>query len=394
MPPLRLEQLQLRIEHQRSPVADDVSALFAVVRPILEGLLYGLKGDVVAEVGGREHVKLKMLPRLRRRGDGDVGICFEYAVHEAVQRNDPLVIERVQEAMRLCRVPGDDLTSLLFGAEKTGSQQIIETAHDVLTDDSSLLYGARGRPVKLKAHISGIAEAFRRPAARARLPQSVSGIWRADLFLGTLDEQKWVGTTVKIQARDLAPAKGLRIGIHPLKEGESDLPRKDPRSDNLVLCPLLHDGSFMELFYRAWVLMTAFLAADAKLPKEVDLPEGPRRLVARELAERREFPVVGIIDWLKQLEQPELLETTARDTDIEITRGDDVELEAVMAPVPRTVPQSGRRVNEPCRAASFHSSGSRASLSPIDSFHVRRAASSSSTVMCARHWSRIHRWYL
>ena len=34
-------------------------ALFAVV-PILEGLLYSLKGDVVAEVGGREQVKLKM----------------------------------------------------------------------------------------------------------------------------------------------------------------------------------------------------------------------------------------------------------------------------------------------------------------------------------------------
>jgi hypothetical protein len=334
MPASRREQLQLRIERQRNEVADDVTALFAVVAPILEGLLYGLKGDVVAEVGGRENVKLKMLNRLRRPGDGDVGICFEYAVHDAVQRNDPLVTERIFDALRLCSVPGDDLTSLLFGAEKTGSQQIIATANDVLTDESSLLYGARGRPVKLKRHISGIAEAFRRPAARARLPQSVSGIWRADLFLGMRDEQKWVGTTVKIQARDLKPDKGLRVGIHPLREGESDLPRKE---GNLVLCPLLHDASFMELFYRAWILVQLFLLADANVPKENALPEGPRRFVARELAERREVPVVEVAELLRGLGQPELLETLPSDTDIEVTRGDEVGVEAVVAPIARSV---------------------------------------------------------
>jgi hypothetical protein len=89
-----------------------------------------------------------------------LGICFEYAVHDAVQRADQTVAERVYGALRLCRVPGDNLTSLLFGAEKTGSQQIIATAHDVLTDESALLYGARARPVKLKTHVSDIAEAF------------------------------------------------------------------------------------------------------------------------------------------------------------------------------------------------------------------------------------------
>jgi hypothetical protein len=89
--------------------------------------------------------------------------------------------------------------------------------------------------------------------------------------------------------------------------------------------------------YRAWVLIKAFIVADARVPNEVDLPEGPRRLVARELAERREFPVVEVIQWLRGLGQPELLETTARDADIEITRGDDVEVEAVVAPVARSV---------------------------------------------------------
>ena len=72
--------VNLRAEIQENQIADEVSALIAVVRPILVGLLGSLKDDVVSEVGGVEKVKLKMLPRLRRPGDGDCGICFEYAV--------------------------------------------------------------------------------------------------------------------------------------------------------------------------------------------------------------------------------------------------------------------------------------------------------------------------
>jgi hypothetical protein len=73
----RLAIMDIRAQHQLNPVADEVSALVAVVRPILVGLVWGLKAEVAAEVDGAENVKLRMLPRLRRRGDGDLGICFE-----------------------------------------------------------------------------------------------------------------------------------------------------------------------------------------------------------------------------------------------------------------------------------------------------------------------------
>ena len=73
--------MKLRLQTQVNPISEEVSATIAVVRPILEGLLYGLSADVVAEVGGYRNVKIKMLPRLYRRGDGDIGLCFEYAVH-------------------------------------------------------------------------------------------------------------------------------------------------------------------------------------------------------------------------------------------------------------------------------------------------------------------------
>jgi hypothetical protein len=182
--------MEIRAELQRNSVADEVSALVAVIRPILTGLLWGLKGEVVAELGGVQNVRLFMLGRLRRPGDGDVGICFEYAVHDAMRRDEAMVLERVERGLQLCNVRGDELDSILFAVEKTGSEQLIDTARDLVTPESLLLAGSRGRPAQLQRHIDGIAQAFRRPAARDALPYSISGVWKADLFLGATDSDR------------------------------------------------------------------------------------------------------------------------------------------------------------------------------------------------------------
>jgi hypothetical protein len=305
------EQLSLpfRIETQVNPIADEVSAITAVVRPILEGTLYALKAEIVAEVGGFANLSLKMLSRVYRRGDGDCGLCFEYAVHEALNRGEPSVLERVATAMTICRVPGEHPASILFGAEKAGTRQIIETANDLLTARSSLLYGTQGRPVMLQRHLRTLAEAFKRQDAREALPHSISGLWKADLFLGNADADKWVGTSVKINPAHLTGERGLRIGVVPTRQGRSDSVTKDD-SKNLVVCPLPHDGEFMEIFYRGWGIVQQFIAADATLPREVNLPLPVDRQVARALADRRDFPVVDVIEALGPLAQPELLATS------------------------------------------------------------------------------------
>lgn len=330
--------MRLRIERQVNPVADEVAAVTAVVRPILLGTVQGLKGQVVADAGGIENIRIRMLPRLYRPGDGDCGLCFEYAVHDAVRRGDGPVLDRIATAMSppLCRVPGSEPASILFGAEKAGSQQLIETANGLLTDDSSLLYGTRGRPLKLKRHLSLIAAAFRKKDARRALPQSISGLWRADLFLGNSDSDRWVGTSVKINSTQLEPARGLRIGIVPSREGATDAVRRDVKR-NLIVCPLPHDGSFMETFYKAWGVVQQFLDADAQVPKEVALPRPADRQVARYLEDRRDFPVLDVIEALRPLAQPELLETSERAASLVLTRDAEVETGAVLAPVARSL---------------------------------------------------------
>jgi hypothetical protein len=138
--------MEVRIERQVAPVAEDVTALLAVVRPILEALLFGLRQDIVDEAGGYDALKLKMLPRLYLRGDGDIGLCFEYAVHQAIRDETPAVIERVQGAMRLCRVRGSDLESLLFAVEKSGKLDLVNSVKDALTDEEWVLFG--GTPAR------------------------------------------------------------------------------------------------------------------------------------------------------------------------------------------------------------------------------------------------------
>jgi hypothetical protein len=327
--------LQLRLQLQQNPVADEVSAITAVVRPILEGVLYALKADVVAEVGGYENVKLKMLKRLYLPGDGDCGICFEYAVHDALNRGEPTVVERLEDALSVyCRVPGTNLASILFGLEKGGALNLIDTAKEKLTDESRLLTGIRAQPAKLKRHIDSIAAAFRKKDARAALPWSISGLWKADLFIGHTDADRWVATTVKINPDHLEKAQGLRIGIVPARDGARDSVRRDEMR-NLVICPLPHDGAFMEVFYEGWGVVKQFMDADANVPKEAHLPRHAERQVAKYLADRREFTVLEVLEALGPLSQPELLQTREHAAALVSRREEPVTLEtgAVIAPM-------------------------------------------------------------
>lgn len=327
--------LQLRIERQRNPVADEVSALTAVVRPILEGTLFALKGDIVSQVGGHEKVTLSLLARLYRPGDGDCGLCFEWAVHDAMNRRDPLILDRVADALiRHCHVPGKDAASILFGAEKSGAVNLIDTASERLTDESRVLVGGVGQPAKLKRYMNMLAAAFRRPDVRLYLPYSISGLWKADLFLGHTDSDRWIGTSVKINPRDLEPARGLRLGIVPSRQGQSDKILKDDQK-NMVVCPVPHDGSFMEVFYQGWGIVQQFIAADAQVPKEVALPRPPERQVAKYLAVRRDYPVLQVVEVLTPLSQPELLETRTREAGVVTRREGESKVGTVIAPQPR-----------------------------------------------------------
>jgi hypothetical protein len=176
-----------------------------------------------------------------------------------------------------------------------------------------------------------LSAAFSRPTTRLALPTSIRGLWKADLFVGAIETQQWVGTSVKINPNQLEGAAGLRIGIVPTKQGASDKVRLD-ESKQLIVCPLHHDADFMQIFYEAWRIVQAFIDADARVPKEVALPRPVHREICRILEERREFPVVDIVEAIKKFGQPELLETSNEQVNTENVRGMNL-VSTLLAPI-------------------------------------------------------------
>jgi hypothetical protein len=190
--------------------------------------------------------------------------------------------------------------------------------------------------VKLKRHIDQVASAFHRPSARRALPQSISGLWKADLFLGNADEEGWVGTSVKVNISDLRAEKGLRVGIVPTRQGRKDRVVKDDQR-NLVVCPLPYDGSYMELFFAGWRIVQQFIAADAKLPPEDALPLPHERQVARELEMRREVNLLRVVEVLEVQAQPGLIRSTETKVNVTTERQGNAEsiAESMLAPMPK-----------------------------------------------------------
>lgn len=325
--------MKLLIETQANPVGSEVLARIAIVRPLLTALLTGIKSEVIAEFGGANKVKISMLPRAYREGSGDVGFCFEWAIHDAIRNSNNSVVDRISEAAKLCKLKGSNHESILFGVEKSGKTRLIDTANSLLTDDSRILSGAQSQPPKLKSYMNMLAAAFNRPETRKSLPSSINGLWKADLFFGTTDADRWLGTTLKINPSQLEGARGLRIGIVPAFQGKSDKLYKDD-SKNLIVCPIPYDGSFMELFYTGWRIVQQFIKADAKVPKPVALPSPADRQVAKELEMRRDFPVVDVVAALEAQSQHDLLDAEERNVDATVTKQADNQLnELLVAPV-------------------------------------------------------------
>ena len=320
--------MKLQTEKQRAPITDAARSRIALALPVLKGMLFALQKDRVARLGGYDRITLADLGREYREGSGDCGICFEYAVHDALLAKDPNIYPRISEVLEdFCGIKSG-AESILFGAEKTGEISLIRTSHDLVTSESRILSGKIGQPAKLQKQWNTIRKALRDTKARDRLPTSIKGLWKADLFLGSSGEGRWVGSTLKLNKPDFEGAAGLRVGIYP-EEKPGDRPTKD-ENNNLVLCPLPYDSSFMEVFHSSFFTVKQTLLADTKLPKPVAVPNSADRFLAQQLVDRRDFSVLDIIEAMYALGQPDLVaESLVNESD------DAAPLDAV-APCPQT----------------------------------------------------------
>ena len=319
--------------YKEDEIGAEVMALYAVVVPILKGVTYSLKRKILKDFNlTYETITLAQLARLYREGSGDYGICFEYAVHDAILGSNPDVLNRIDHALiKFCKIKNGTPTSILFGAEKTGAMQLIDSVNEHLTDESRLLTGSVGNPIILKKHIQGVLNAFRKKSEREKLPNSINGLWKADLFVGKAEPDQWVGTTVKINPSQLEGAKGLRLALIPADYGKSDKIYKNDLK-NLIVCPLPYDQSFVEIFFQGWNIVKTFLNADAQLPKEVLLPRSSDRYVCKELQIRRSFPVLDVIEAFEVLQQPGLIAVEEEEVTLHSTTN-KISINQIIAPM-------------------------------------------------------------
>jgi len=119
----------------------------------------------------------------------------------------------------------------------------------------------------------------------------------------------------------------------PTKQGAKDSVRKDD-GKNLVICSLHHDEDFMQTFYEGWRIAQAFIGADGQMPKEVSLPRPAHREVARILVERRDYPVVDVVEAIADFGQLELLATDAKQVETTTLKGHST-TDMLIAPLSR-----------------------------------------------------------
>src|SRR5215471_9055066 len=291
-----LSGMEIWEDRQKNPVADEVSALVAVTGPIITGVLRSISAEVTSTFGERDKLPLKMLGRLRKEGDGDCGIAFDYAVHDAVKSREPVVAERVADALGKCGVSGGDPSSILFAIEKSGAQELISTEPSLVMDNSPVLLSEGGRPVSLREHLAAIGAAFRLPDALLNLAQSIRGLWKTELFLGSADRDQWVSAGIHMSPPPLRAVEAPRIAIVPSMTGRSDAIRLDEQK-NTVICPLPHDGSFIQIFHEGWQIVQALCASDFTMLSPLDIPSPVHREVA----------VMEVIQATRKFAQPGLL---------------------------------------------------------------------------------------
>jgi hypothetical protein len=93
-----------------------------------------------------------------------------------------------------------------------------------------------------------------------------------------------------------------------MQPGHSDAIIRD-ETKNLIICPVPHDQSFMEVFYEGWRLVQTLCNTGFMMPSAAAVPSPVLREVAKVYVERREFPIGEVLEVTQPFAQPHLLDT-------------------------------------------------------------------------------------
>lgn len=252
---------------QTAPITERGRAMYAVTRSILRALVDQLTIEDLTDLNtDKADLTMRQLAKAARlqRDKGMRGDGFEWAVHEALQGEEPTVVEPVLEAMQKASPRGFKRTSmpqsLLFGYERAKYLGFLDAVVEDAADEAVILPDTRGRPPAFGNWVRVAAEG---QSAERRLGARLRKVWKTDLFLSDEDRRRHVAATIKSNAGLLETGPGLRIGIVPEAHGIPrgvTFQRIKGSSSGLWVVTLSDPDGFMGIYNDAYAAVAEAIA--------------------------------------------------------------------------------------------------------------------------------------
>lgn len=252
---------------QKEPIDEYGRALYAVARSIFRAFVDSLSNEDLADINTElADVRMRQFAKIVRldRDKGMKGDGFEWAVHEAILGQEQGVLHPVHAAMQKAspKIRDEAPTSVMFGYERAKFLGFTDAVIGDAGRNAVLLPDGRGRPPVFDRWV---AEAAAGKSAESRLPSRIQQIWKTDLFLSTMDDQRYLAATVKSNVQQLEGGRGLRVAIVP--ESTSTGNRTGPyydRKRQLWVTSLADPNGFMGLYNDAYMAVGRAMCALGK----------------------------------------------------------------------------------------------------------------------------------
>lgn len=314
-----MEELIIETDSQKILCNDPLRAEFISLIGVLEGFLNKVskKHFNIINSDKLEDVTLAELGLIYNnflyKNTGMQGVCWEYAIYYAIAYQNTYVQDLINNAINYLskKNTSEKINAILWGGEKSSIS--LENIKKNLKDNETIW--TPNKEYSFKNYIDIIKDSFNKKNIRNTLPNDMSGIWKADLFVKKDSSNTWYAVTVKWNKSNMECYPGLSIGIYfeyvnpnntqqnPYDIKQNPFPLINMFGKNyFVNCSIPFYFNFGEYYaYTFRLVKNALANINCEKPNSLisEFPTGRERYIFNYLYDNRYAPCGQIIQYLK-----------------------------------------------------------------------------------------------